>query len=245
MQAAPVTPDITRLTFFRAVNCYLVREEDGLTLVDTAVASTESILWYAKFLNLPIRRILLTHAHMDHVAQLDNLTASLPEVEVWMGARETRLYDQAQRGLSPQQFALEAGEPNTPVKGGFPRLKSQITHEFHEADSIGSLRAYFSPGHTPGHMAFVDERDGTMLAGDAFVAFGSLRVPGDAHAWTGLGMIGNWATWHKMTALESALRLSDVRPEILACGHGKPVTQRVKEKMADALDHAGHAFAHS
>jgi glyoxylase-like metal-dependent hydrolase (beta-lactamase superfamily II) len=246
MKIADLTPHAIRLTLWKSVNCYLVREDDGFTLIDTTMSpGAEPIVAHAASLGLPIRRILLTHAHIDHVGGIDAVAGRLQSVEIWMGARETRLYHQAQRGLKPKQFELEPGEPDTPVKGGFPPMKASVTHQLQDGDSIGSLRAVFTPGHTPGHMAFLDTRDGTVFAGDCLVAFGALRVPGDAMAWTGLGMVGNWATWHKLTALESALRLSMFNPERIACGHGDPVTQGVKEKLAGALDHAGHKFAHT
>jgi glyoxylase-like metal-dependent hydrolase (beta-lactamase superfamily II) len=246
MKIVEVTPNITRLTLFRSINCYLVRENDGLTLVDTTMAQgATAILAQANTLGAPIRRILLTHAHMDHVGGMDAVAQKLSSVEIWMGARETGLYQQAQQGLQPKQFELEAGEPQTPVRGGFPAMKVQVTHQFQDGDRIGSLRAVFTPGHTPGHMAFLDTRDGTLLVGDALVAFGPLRVPGDAASWTGLGIVGNWATWHKLTALESGLRIAMLKPERIACGHGDPVTEGVQQKLASALDHAGQRFRHS
>ena len=52
---------LTRLGF---VNCYLVREEDGLTLIDTGMSGqAQSIIQAAQQLGLPIVRIVLTHAH--------------------------------------------------------------------------------------------------------------------------------------------------------------------------------------
>jgi len=37
-----------------------------------------------------------------------------------------------------------------------------------DGDRVGSLRQFFSPGHTPGHMAYLDVRDGSLIAGDVF-----------------------------------------------------------------------------
>ena len=55
---------ITRLTGF---NSFLVREEDGLTVVDTNMSGTgKDILQAAERTGLPIARITLTHAHADH-----------------------------------------------------------------------------------------------------------------------------------------------------------------------------------
>jgi PII-like signaling protein len=55
--------NLFRLTRFGMVNCFLVREEDGLTLVDTGLAgSTVGILRAARTLDSSICRIVLTHA---------------------------------------------------------------------------------------------------------------------------------------------------------------------------------------
>ena len=50
-----------------------------------------------------------------------------------------------------------------------------------EGELYGSLRCLATPGHTPGHFSFLDERDGTLLAGDALVTMGGeLRTAADA-----------------------------------------------------------------
>ena len=75
------------------LNVYLVREDDGFTLVDTAMGfAAKGILAAAAAEQLPIRRILLTHAHMDHISGLDKLHAALPAAEFLIGERESRLY---------------------------------------------------------------------------------------------------------------------------------------------------------
>ena len=73
-----VAPHLTRINRFGFVNVYLVGEDDGLTLVDTALPrSSKAILQAAGDLGAPIRRILLTHAHGDHVGSLDELASTL------------------------------------------------------------------------------------------------------------------------------------------------------------------------
>ena len=47
-------------------NCYLVREADGFTLVDTALNSAKGILAAAAQYGADIKRITLTHDHSDH-----------------------------------------------------------------------------------------------------------------------------------------------------------------------------------
>jgi glyoxylase-like metal-dependent hydrolase (beta-lactamase superfamily II) len=54
---------LTRLKF---VNCFLVREDDGYTLIDSNLKGSEEEILRAAG-DTPIRRILLTHPHVDRV----------------------------------------------------------------------------------------------------------------------------------------------------------------------------------
>jgi glyoxylase-like metal-dependent hydrolase (beta-lactamase superfamily II) len=60
------------------VNCYFIEEEDGLTLIDAALPiSAKPILQAAQQIGKPIKRIVLTHAHGDHIGALDQLKDQL------------------------------------------------------------------------------------------------------------------------------------------------------------------------
>lgn len=45
MKPIPHTPNLFRLTRFAAVNCFLVREDDGLTLVDAGLPGSAAAFW--------------------------------------------------------------------------------------------------------------------------------------------------------------------------------------------------------
>src|SRR5919206_2432102 len=82
---------LARVTRGGFVNAFLVREEDGLTLVDTMLPRSEKrILQAAQSLGAPIVRIALTHAHQDHVGSVDALKAALPDAEVLISERDAR-----------------------------------------------------------------------------------------------------------------------------------------------------------
>src|SRR3954453_10621600 len=85
MNATAVTPNLIQLTRLRFVNAYLVREDDGLTLVDTTTSgAADALLAAARAAGGPIRRIALTHGHGDHLGSLDALVERLGDVEVLM-----------------------------------------------------------------------------------------------------------------------------------------------------------------
>src|SRR3954462_14944398 len=97
---------IQRLSRLGFVNCYLVEEDDGLTLVDTMLPrSAKPILAAAERLGRPIVRIALTHAHGDHIGSLDELAAQLPDAEVSISTRDARLMA-GDMSLDPQEEQL-------------------------------------------------------------------------------------------------------------------------------------------
>lgn len=205
---------LTQRTPLFPVNCYLVREDDGFTVVDTGLSGiTPAMLSTARTLGAPILRIALTHSHMDHVGSLDALHAALPEAEVIISKREAPLL--------AGNMALEAGEPGTKVRGGFSKVTTRPTRLVTPGERIGSLCVIASPGHTPGHIAFLDERDGALLAGDAFATFTSTIVSG---TWRTRFPFSAMATWDKPTALATARTLRALDPSRLAVGHGPVLT---------------------
>jgi len=211
-----------RLTRFGMVNCFLVKEEGGLTLVDTGLAgSTVGILRAAGTLDSPICRIVLTHAHLDHVGSLDALLSELPTVEFLVGKRESRLLT--------RDFRLDAGERGKKLLG-FPGAKSRPRRCLNDGDRVGSLQAISSPGHTPGHMAYLDIRDGSLLAGDAFTTQTGVVAAGVLKLYFPFPRI---FSWNRELAAESARKLRNLKPTRLAVGHGKTI-----ESPLAAMDRA-------
>jgi glyoxylase-like metal-dependent hydrolase (beta-lactamase superfamily II) len=228
MKRTAITPEITQLTRLALVNAYLVAESDGMTLVDTMLpGSAKAILDVVKIMGLPLRRILLTHAHGDHVGSVDALARTLPGVEIAIGRRESRLL--------ARDFSLDADEPKNKLGGMFPKVGARPSVLLAEGDRYGSLIAIATPGHTPGHLAFLDERSGTMIAGDALVSVGGLRVVSDA-SW--VFPLAKIATWHAPTALASARKLAVLTPRIILVGHGQPVAENAAQQLRDAVRHA-------
>ncbi|NYF91919.1 MBL fold metallo-hydrolase [Tunturiibacter empetritectus] len=214
MKTTPITANAHQLTRFGLINCYLVRETDGFTLIDANLAnSADDILAAAKALGAPIRRILITHAHVDHVGSVDALLAKLgaTQIEFTSNARSLPLLQK------PPNKSPQPGEPNEEIRGGLPGIDARPTRLVTEGELYGSLLAIETPGHIPGHLAFLDQRDGTLYAGDALIAMGHLTVSGFAPWYFPLP---NLATWDKSIALASANKLLTYPIERFACGHG-------------------------
>src|ERR687885_775031 len=90
-----VTGNLIQITRLHFVNAYLVREEDGLTLVDTTMGrrAADDLVRAAEEAGGPIRRIALTHGHGDHVGSLDALKEQLGDgVQVLMPELDARIH---------------------------------------------------------------------------------------------------------------------------------------------------------
>ncbi|WP_163536162.1 MBL fold metallo-hydrolase [Gracilibacillus sp. YIM 98692] len=217
--------------FFRRffpVNCYLVEERNELTLIDAALPfSTNKIMSTAEKIGKPITRIVLTHAHADHVGALDHLKHLLPNASVYISKRDAKLL-KGDRSLYPN-------EKKTPIRGGIPKnIQTKPAHFLKENDQIGSLIAISTPGHTPGSMSFLDSRTNAIIAGDSFQTRGGIAVSGQLK-WT--FPFPALATWNKDMAIESAKKIESYQPTLLAVGHGEDLknpTQHIRKAIEEA-----------
>lgn len=224
-RATEISPHLVQVTRFAVSNCFLVRDDDGATLVDTSVVgSAKPLLAAAARLDAPIRRITLTHAHIDHAGSLDALRRALPEVEIAVGRRES--------ALLAGDFTTAPHEPDGRfTRPLYRRSRVQPDRLLEPGDRVGSLDVVDAAGHTPGHLAFQDRRDGTVICGDAYSTLGGLFVTTQpVLRFPFFALIG---TWDRRTALDTAQALRDLGPSRLAPGHGP-----VLENPAVAMDRA-------
>src|ERR687885_1485738 len=93
MKTEIITENLTQLTRLRFVNAFLVREDDGFTLVDTTTGGgADALIAAAQQAGGAIRRIALTHGHGDHVGSLDALKERLgSDVEVLIPELDARI----------------------------------------------------------------------------------------------------------------------------------------------------------
>lgn len=186
-----------RLVLLGVINAYVVPEKDGLTLIDTDMPTlVPRLLKKAAQLGQTVQRILLTHGHDDHSMGLDLIKKEFPKAQVMMHAADEHYLEKCGIATRPDAY-LQGGE------------------------QIGSVRLIAAPGHSAGHLAYLDERDGTLYAGDSFVKVPSLRVPTELHP---LFPMPTFGTLDAAAARVSAHKLAQLDGlNWLALGHGRPI----------------------
>jgi glyoxylase-like metal-dependent hydrolase (beta-lactamase superfamily II) len=155
--------------------------------------SSKVILRAAERIGAPIRRIVLTHAHGDHIGSLDALVAELPDAEVLMSARDARLL-RKDRSLDPD-------EPQVKIRGSLPGARTTPSRSIAPGEQIGSLEVIDGVGHTPGQIALLDTRDRTLICADTYSTLGGVATAARPNPRFPAMAV---ATWHRPTALTTA-----------------------------------------
>ncbi|MFL5808708.1 MAG: MBL fold metallo-hydrolase [Flavisolibacter sp.] len=172
-----VAPGVWRLKDI-FVNVYIIQDTEatGWVMVDAGLKTTATkirALVTELFGNgSKPRAILMTHAHFDHRGSLIELAEEWG-VPVYCHHQER-----------PYLTGLASYPPPDPSVGGgamallsfvYPKgpiHAEQYLRELPEDGSIEELedwRWLHTPGHTPGHISLFREKDGVLVAGDAFV----------------------------------------------------------------------------
>jgi endoribonuclease LACTB2 len=72
---------------------------------------------------------------------------------------------------------LGVGIAAHPITAGLVRFP--VARAIHDGEVTGRLRAIFTPGHAPGHLCFLDEPTGFLVAGDMVAGIGTIIVDPD------------------------------------------------------------------
>ncbi len=192
--AHDVAPGVHRIPLplptdgLRAVNVYALTDGDALTLIDSGWALAEAREQLRDALTSigadlgDVRRFLVTHVHRDHYTQAVALRREFGG-RIYLGEHEAaalRMIMNPDRMPLANQLEQLTSCGATPVRdallAAFGERRPAIENWEAPDEWIGPssdvtltdrpLRALATPGHTQGHVVFVDEPAGLLFAGD-------------------------------------------------------------------------------
>jgi len=220
------------------VNCYLLREADGWTMLDTGLNWVDSQqAWQAAFDELQItpaqiRRIVLTHMHPDHFG-MAGYFQMLTGAPLYLSPREAALaqtvwVDNGWRQELAHDFWQLAG-----VTGGVlatvtaqterlrqltmphPMTMQTITPGTTLAMGGRNWQVIHAPGHADGQILFYDATDQLVLCGDQVL----MKITPN---------IGRWPTTEPDPLgryLHSLTQLAQLHVRLALPGHGRPIEE--------------------
>ena len=154
---------ITEMVGFLEVNCYIIpsEKEKCVYIIDPG-ASPDRVAKSAQSLGFKDYRILLTHAHIDHVSAVKELMEILPVTLLYLHEDDLPLYMSPANELLPLMSAVR----NPPVP----------SHNIENCE----FRIIHTPGHTRGGVCYYFEKDSVLFSGDTLfsMSIGRTDLPG-------------------------------------------------------------------
>jgi glyoxylase-like metal-dependent hydrolase (beta-lactamase superfamily II) len=201
-------------------NSYILVDADRLTIIDTGLPrSQRKILAYVASLGrsaLAVKRIILTHADLDHVgglAALHKLTgartyASRIESEAIAAGIPSRQIKSSSFSMRRLIFSLLR-----PFMKATPCQVDEILTDGQILPVLGGLRVVETSGHTPGHISLYAPAVGVLFCGDSLVTEEN-----------GIHGSPRGLNWDDAKAREAEKKQAALGAYIVCSGHGPVIT---------------------
>lgn len=211
-----------------AANAYAIQGRDGVTLVDVGMERTlpridRALRRHGSGLGAVVR-VLITHAHVDHVGALARLQATQPLVAL-AHAEDAPYVRAGEHPPTPEPATLG------PIDRALARLSSgrpraaRVDHELTGGERLDAVApgatVVHLPGHTPGHVGLWLPERRLLLGGDVALHLLPWRLSLPFAAFSSdLGQ-----------AVASVERAAELGPERLGLGHGPPLRRGATERL--------------
>lgn len=177
-----------------------VVEKDDIVLIDTGMPEhfeqLKNQLGLCKIAVKEISKIIITHAHIDHIGTIIQIKEENVDVEIWIHEADVQaLYD----GLPTS----DEGVKNS-VMEAVKTFKDQdvLPH-------LGGLEVIHTPGHTPGHVCLYSKAEKILVAGDELNVVNGELVGPDIYYTPDMPL-----------AMSSMKRLMELEIDQVYCFHG-------------------------
>jgi glyoxylase-like metal-dependent hydrolase (beta-lactamase superfamily II) len=214
-----ITDGIYSLQGLLVGRVFMIEGSDGLTIIDASLPGSLSkiekdLQSQGHQLN-KVKRILITHAHPDHIGSLGALKKATGAA-VYVHRRDASVVRGDEPIVMPKPQDLQGTTRVISSMMRPPKMEpASVERELQEGDTLDEvmpgLCVVDTPGHSPGHVGFWLPSKRLLFGGDVVMRlFGKMRLP--------LGP----ATVDMAQAKRSIRKIADMDIDILCQGHGAP-----------------------
>ena len=180
-----------------------------------------------------IKRIIMTHTHLDHISALPEIKAGIPDAKLWVHSAEAELLEKGdERGVYGMDMFKNMCQIQYGIKDGMFKLAVDRKLNDNDILEIGGMswEVIHIPGHSSGSIALYLRKQKILIPGDVVYA---------DYAIGRFDLYGADPSQHR----DSLYRIAELEVDMLLPGHNRIMTKVPEGYIRDTAGQWGGYLA--